>query len=212
MTSPTMRVARRRGAPPRERRRRCRASRLSPAGDGRERRLLEGIDLLLVGGEVARAAAFADEVRGCVDGPYPRYLLGRLAFHSGHPVEGEKLLLAAWEVRDSGGDRQLASKIASDIALVLVRRSRGPQLVTWARRALAAAAGTSQQHAPWYTLAYGLAYARPLRKEGDLAQTLLGAAGVGEAICQGVPGRVLLAGAGRRGQGTAGPGDQLRAP
>jgi DNA-binding CsgD family transcriptional regulator len=148
-----------RGATPRAAAAMLRASRLSPAGEGRERRLLESIDLLLVGGEVARAAGFADEVRGCVDGPYPRYLLGRLAFHSGHPVEGEKLLLAAWEVRDSGGDRQLASKIASDIALVLVRRSRGPQLVTWARRALAAAAGTSQQHAPWYTLAYGLAYA-----------------------------------------------------
>ncbi len=148
-----------RGATPRAAAAMLRASRLSPAGEGRERRLLEGVDLLLVGGEVARAAAFAAEVRGCADGPYPRYLLGSLAFQSGRPVEGERLLLAAWEARDAGGDRQLASKIASDVALVLVRRSRGPELVTWARRALAAAAGTGRQHAPWYILAYGLAYA-----------------------------------------------------
>ncbi|HEX3608031.1 MAG TPA: AAA family ATPase [Candidatus Dormibacteraeota bacterium] len=148
-----------RGATPRAAAAMMRASRLSPAGERRERRLLESVDLLLIGGEVARAAAYAGEVRACADGPYPRYLLGRLAFHSGHPVEGERLLLAAWEARDAGGDRQLASKIASDIALVLVRRSRGPELVTWARRALAAAAGTSQQLAPWHMLAYGLTYA-----------------------------------------------------
>lgn len=148
-----------RGAHPRAAAAMLRASRLSPAGPARERRLLESVDLLLDGGEVAKAATFAGEVRACADGPYPRYLLGRLAFHSGRPREGETLLLSAWEARESDPDRQLASKIASDVALVLVRRSRGPSLVTWARRALAAVAGTRDQHRPWYTLAYGLAYA-----------------------------------------------------
>lgn len=37
------------------------------------------------------------------------------------------------------------------------RRARGEEVVTWARRALAAAAGTRLTHAPWYTLGYGLA-------------------------------------------------------
>jgi DNA-binding CsgD family transcriptional regulator len=136
-----------------------RASRLSSTPAEREERLLESIELLLDGGEVARAAAFTEEIRACADGPYPRYLLGRLAFDTGRPHEGEQQLLAAWEARDADSDRELSSKIATQIALVLVRRSRGPELVTWARRAMAAVAGTNLTRAPWHTLGYGLAYA-----------------------------------------------------
>ena len=136
-----------------------RSSRLSPAGVERERRLLEGVDFLLVAGDVARAATFTDQIRACADGPYPRYLLGLLAFHGGRPLEGEEVLLSAWEAREAGSDPELATKIATELALVLVRRSRGPELVTWARRAMASATGSNRARPPWYTLGYGLAYA-----------------------------------------------------
>ncbi|HVS41975.1 MAG TPA: AAA family ATPase [Candidatus Dormibacteraeota bacterium] len=136
-----------------------RASRMSSTVADRERRLLEAVEFLLAAGDVARAATYIEQVRNCADGPYPRYLLGRLAFHAGRRAEGERLLLAAWEARDAGGSRELSSRIATEMALLLVRRSRGSELVTWARRALAAAAGTARAHSAWHTLGYGLGYA-----------------------------------------------------
>ncbi len=135
-----------------------RASDLSPAIPQRERRLLEGVDFLLVGGDVNRAATLTDEVWRCADGPYRRYVLGRLAFRAGRSSDARDLLLGAWDVSDRTRERELAGRIASELALVHIRRARGPEAVPWARRAVVATEGTVTP-APWAHLAYALLYA-----------------------------------------------------
>ena len=137
-----------------------RSSRLSPAGPEREQRLLEAVDRLLDSGDVTRAAALAGEVAACADGPYRRCILGRLAYLGGRPGEGYDLLLGAWNACDPSTDRALASRIAIEIAVVLVRRARGTELLTWSERGIASAReGTLHGHAGWPPLAYGYAYA-----------------------------------------------------
>ncbi|HEY2703625.1 MAG TPA: AAA family ATPase [Candidatus Dormibacteraeota bacterium] len=135
-----------------------RASDLSPSAPLRERRLLEGVDCLLVGGDVNRAATLIEEVRRCADGPYRRYVLGRLAFRGGRPAEARELLLGAWDGCDRSRERELAGRIAAELALADIRRARGAEAVPWARRALAATEGT-ETPAPWAHLAYALVQA-----------------------------------------------------
>jgi len=134
-----------------------RASELSSLSGQREARLLEGVDWLITGGDLGRAEAFAEEIRRCGDGAYPRYLLGRLAFHAGRPAEGHRLLLDAWTCEDLPEYPQLAGRIASEVSLILLRRARASELLTWAERAMAAVAEGGGV-APWAQLAYGLAY------------------------------------------------------
>lgn len=136
-----------------------RSARLSPAREDREQRLLDAVDCLLEGGDVTRATALTDAVHDCADGPFRTFVLGRLAYHAGRRIDGEGLLLRAWDACEPTQDRQLASRIAEEVATVLVRRSRGAELVTWARRAIAAADGPALGRRGWTPLAYGLAYA-----------------------------------------------------
>ena len=134
-----------------------RASELSSVAEDREARLLEGVDWLITGGDLGRAEAFAEEIGRCADGAYPRYLLGRLAFHAGRPAEGHRLLLDAWTAGDIADSPQLAGRIASEVSLILLRRARSSELLTWAQRAMTAVAEGGGV-APWAQLAYGLAY------------------------------------------------------
>jgi DNA-binding CsgD family transcriptional regulator len=134
-----------------------RASELSSVPQQREARLLEGVDWLITGGDLGRAEAFAEEIGRCADGAYPRYLSGRLAFHAGRPAEGHRLLLDAWTAGDLSNYPQLAGRIASEVSLILLRRARSSELLTWAERAMAAVAEGGGV-APWAQLAYGLAY------------------------------------------------------
>jgi ATP/maltotriose-dependent transcriptional regulator MalT len=136
-----------------------RASRFTATRTEREVRLLEGVDCLLVGGDVPTALTFSDQVDAVGDGPCRRYVQGRLAFHSGRPSEGEELLLGAWDGCDPATERELAARIATEISYVLIRRARGDQLVTWSRHALAAAEGTQLALTPMGLLAAGLAHA-----------------------------------------------------
>ena len=136
-----------------------RASRLTPVRQQRELRLLEGVDCLIIGGDVRAASTFGDQVEAVGDGPFRRYVQGRLAFHSGRASDGEDLLLGAWNVCDPATDRELAAMIALEIGLVLLRRARGERLVTWGRRGTAVAAGMPLAKAPLLHVAYGLAHA-----------------------------------------------------
>jgi ATP/maltotriose-dependent transcriptional regulator MalT len=140
------------------------ASRLTAIGAERELRLLEGVDCLLVAGDVSAALTFTDEVTALSDGPRRRYVQGRLAFQSGRRSEGEELLLGAWNACDPATDPQLAAKIAIEISYLLLRTARGDRLVTWSRHALAAAEGTPLALVPLGHLAYGLAYAGRARE------------------------------------------------
>ena len=149
-----------------------RASRLSSAREHRERRLLEGVDCLLSGGDLTEALAHTATIRALPDGAHRRHVDGRLAFHTGRPIDGQRLLLGAWELCDPARDRELAGRIATEVALVLVRRARAEELVMWARRAIALAEGAVLTRAPWSHLAYGLAYAG--RADDGLAEITFG--------------------------------------
>ncbi len=140
-----------------------RASELSSTRERREARLLEGVDWLVTGGDLGRAEAFADQIAACADGAYPRYLLGRLAFHAGRPEEGHRLLLDAWAADDLARHRQLAGRIASEVSFILIRRARSEELLTWSRRAMEAVREGGGV-APWAQLAYGLAYSGRARE------------------------------------------------
>jgi DNA-binding CsgD family transcriptional regulator len=135
-----------------------RASRLTAIRTERELRLLEGVDCLLVGGDVPTALTFSDQIAAVSDGPRRRYVQGRFASHSGRHSEADELLVGAWNGCDPGTDRELAARIAIEISYGLARRARGDQLVTWSRRALAAAEGTPYARTPQSILAAGLAY------------------------------------------------------
>ena len=140
-----------------------RASELSSTRERREARLLEGVDWLITGGDLGRAEAFADQIAACADGAYPRYLLGRLAFHAGRPEEGARQLLDAWTAEDLRRHPQLAGRIASEVALTLIRRARSDELLTWSRRAMEAVREDGGV-TPWAQLAYGLAYSGRARE------------------------------------------------
>ena len=152
-----------------------RASDLSPARAQRERRLLEGVDHLLVGGDVNRAATLVEEVRRCADAPYRRYVLGRLAFRGGRPAEARELLLGAWDVCDRIRERELAGRIGAELALGLIRQARGAEALPWARRAMSAAEGTVTP-APWAHLAYALVHS------GEVPRGLAELAGLPEEV------------------------------
>jgi hypothetical protein len=141
-----------------------RASRMTAISTERELRLLEGVDCLLVGGDIPTALTFTDQIGAISDSPRRRYVQGRLAFNSGRRSEGEELLLGAWNGCDPGTDRELAAKIALEISYLFLRAARGDQLVTWSRRALAAAQGTPVAGTPLGPLAYGMAYSGRARE------------------------------------------------
>ena len=59
--------------------------------------LLDGVNWLLLTGDVAQARTFADEVGGFPPGPLRDSVLGFLARAHGDPVVAEELLSRAWE-------------------------------------------------------------------------------------------------------------------
>jgi DNA-binding CsgD family transcriptional regulator len=136
-----------------------RASRLTPVGEQREQRLLEAVDCLLAAGNTAEALSFGAEIDGFADGPHKRLVQGRLAWFAGHTSDGEKLLKTAWDLCDATGDRLLSARIALEVATLLIRRARGEELITWSRRALAAASGSRDARAGLGPFAFGAVYA-----------------------------------------------------
>ena len=118
-----------------------RAASLAPVGPQREHIVLNAVECLLHGGDVAAARALSGRLETFTDAARSRYLLGQLAILNGRPGEAERLLTAAWE-RCPENDRMLAAKIAEELALVTMSCLRAEEAVTWGERALAAAETT----------------------------------------------------------------------
>jgi DNA-binding CsgD family transcriptional regulator len=115
------------------------ASRFSPAGADRERRLLRAVDAMVGSGDLAHADSFAREIAGFEVGPMRDATLGYLAILQGHPREADKLLGNAWRRCDAGTDAHLAAVVAQRRALHAVGHMRAGEMVDWARRAVALA-------------------------------------------------------------------------
>ena len=95
------------------------AARVEPDPARAADRLVEGVELLLDAGEVARAAALEPELGELAEAPRAALARGRLALARGRAEQAEPLLREAWE-RAAGGDRAEAA-----LRLAALARLRG---------------------------------------------------------------------------------------
>ncbi|MFB7090317.1 AAA family ATPase [Streptomyces sp. NPDC056296] len=113
-----------------------RASRLSPQRAAREDRLLRAVDAMIGAGDVPQAAAFAAELESLPPGTLRDVVLGYLAIMRGRPAEAETHLNQAEEQAGTQPRPDLTARICQRRVLHALGRWDGPQLVTWARRAV----------------------------------------------------------------------------
>ena len=103
------------------------AGRLASCGRSREQHLLDAVECLLTGGDAATAAELTDVLASSASGARPHYLLGRLAYCAGRPVEAEQHLLRAWDLCVAREEPELATKISTELSylsLTCLRRGR----------------------------------------------------------------------------------------
>ncbi|MFF8847925.1 AAA family ATPase [Streptomyces sp. NPDC015127] len=113
-----------------------RASRLSTGRSTREDRLLRAVDAMVGAGDVPQAAAFAAELESFPASTLRDVVLGYLALMRGRPAEAETFLADAEERCDPRRQPELMAMICQRRVLHALGRWDGPDLVTWARRAL----------------------------------------------------------------------------
>lgn len=112
------------------------ASRLSPARDDRERRLVDALEYLLLAGDGVGVRELTPRLEGVGDGARARYIRGRLALVAGDWPGARQLLEEAWATCDPPADPELAARIAGMAATIMVNLAEGAQAVRWGRRAL----------------------------------------------------------------------------
>jgi ATP/maltotriose-dependent transcriptional regulator MalT len=146
------------------------ASRLRPAGAERDYLLCSAVDLILWAGEQGEATALIDDVDACAPTARRNYVLGQHRLQEGRLDEAEPLLVEAWDAHNAAGEPDLHLLIATTLANVNLRRARGDDIVTWARRAREVSIGL----APVEGLARGLeAAGLTLSGRVDEAQRIL---------------------------------------
>ena len=112
------------------------ASRLSPAREQSEVRLLKATDMMALAGDVAAADALIDELADTVTGPMRDCVLAQLLLFRGRPEEPGPLLDRAWRACDAQRDPMLATRIGRTSLHFALARVRGSEIVLWARRVL----------------------------------------------------------------------------
>ncbi|MEW1551443.1 helix-turn-helix transcriptional regulator [Streptomyces tsukubensis] len=112
------------------------AARLSPGRAEREDRLLRAVDAMIGAGDVPRATAFAAELESFPADTRRGAVLGYLAIMRGRPAEADAFLTQAWRRCDPERHRDLMARICQRRVLHALGRWDGPELVTWARRAI----------------------------------------------------------------------------
>jgi ATP/maltotriose-dependent transcriptional regulator MalT len=112
------------------------ASQLSSNRKQREHRLLLAVDAVISAGDLYQAEAMARDVEAIVRGPLRDATMGYLAVLRGRAGAAANLLHAAWDQCDPGQQADIASVFAQRLALHEVGQLRGPEVVTWARRAV----------------------------------------------------------------------------
>lgn len=116
------------------------AARLSGARSDRERFLLDAVEQLLLGGEVAEASRLVHDVKALPESVRRDYLLGQLAFLSGNRREAEELLLSAWERCQERGDEELGPLVSLVLAQLCSTELRVDEAVAWSQRVTAGTA------------------------------------------------------------------------
>lgn len=112
------------------------ATGLIPPGATRDELLLDAVDLLVVAGDAAEAAAFVDRLEALPDTPKRQLILAQLAWLGGRLGQAEALARSAWE-RGHGRTRAAAAAMLAQLHQLTLRAA---DAVAWAERALAEAA------------------------------------------------------------------------
>lgn len=111
------------------------AAQLSPHRTTQQRLLLEAVESLLRGGEIAQAEARVDQVLALPDSARQRAVLGHLALLTGHHTEAKALLIRAWERCDLTHEAEVGARAAVQLAQLSLSKGRGAETIRWARRA-----------------------------------------------------------------------------
>jgi DNA-binding CsgD family transcriptional regulator len=110
------------------------AARLSSDPTMSERLLLDSMEALLRGGEIAQATARAPQVAALPASARQLATLGHLAFLTGRHRHAEHLLVAAWERCDGKREPELAAQTGVLLAQLLLAQTRSAEAVIWAQR------------------------------------------------------------------------------
>lgn len=132
------------------------AARLSQAGAGRDAHLLDAVDCLLVGGDIAVAARMSRDLDRCADAARAHLLLGRMARLQGRHHDAERHLTRASELRAPGAAPELAAEIAGELAGSYVGLLRPADAATRAEVAVGDAGGSASPWSALPSLALGL--------------------------------------------------------
>lgn len=112
------------------------AARLTRDRHERDRFLLDGIEQLLVGGDVAQATNLINEADSLPDSARASYLRGQLAIMTGRRSVAEEQLLDAWHRCGSSCDEELGARVSLLLAQLCTIEHRVAEAVEWAGRAL----------------------------------------------------------------------------
>jgi DNA-binding CsgD family transcriptional regulator/tetratricopeptide (TPR) repeat protein len=138
------------------------ASRLSPDPGEAQRRVLQAVVWMMLRGDAATAAGYADVVASFPAGPLRDAVVGSLAMAAENPAMAERLLTRAWQAtapvmaRESGpadpeadpdvdpeADPEVTATVALLTAIHWYGRLAAAATVTWCERALAAIAASA---------------------------------------------------------------------
>ena len=126
------------------------ASRLSPHPGEAQRRVLQAVVWMMLRGDAATAATYADVVASYAAGPLRDAVLGSLAMAAESPAAAEQLLTRAWQssaaaVDDAAtpADPETTATVALLTAIHRYGRLDAAATVLWCERALAAIASSS---------------------------------------------------------------------
>jgi len=149
------------------------AGRLSPDSTEAQRRVLQAVVWMMLRGDAATAATFADVARTYPPTPLGDAVLGSVAMASENPATAEALLSRAWAALQVGGEPAKADAAESETAAIIALltavhyygRLDAAATVGWCRHALAALATSNSSSAGSLTavaltyLVHGLGYA-----------------------------------------------------
>jgi len=133
------------------------AARLASPGRLRKRYVLDAVECLLAGGDLATAFPLAEDLETYEDAARAQYLLGRLAHLGGRQNDAERLLKRAEELGSATTDPMLAANVATELAGLYLCLLRPADAMAWAEKAAPALVGTPLARRPLPYLALGLA-------------------------------------------------------
>ncbi|MFE6365459.1 AAA family ATPase [Streptomyces sp. NPDC057806] len=112
------------------------------AEPGRQARwLLQGVEYLLLAGDVSQATELEQTVRSLAPNAEQHYVLGHLALTTGRLDEARRELTACWDTCDTATGPETLRKAAEQMAWLYLIQGDAPHIVQWAERGLALPSG-----------------------------------------------------------------------